>query len=457
MVTPARSYDADPLADLLGAADQVALLEAARLLVAQRRALERLEVLVELRGVEAADRLVVGAPDRARELGRDVDGGAVTPGRGRGAADVVHPARDLLRGEHGGHPALAVRAGAPPHLGVVAPRVHGQRRLPRLGEALHVLEAHVAAAVARAALGEEQAERAHALVDDVAAPGVARVGMERLVLLAVGAGADAQDDAPAGELVERGHLLGEHGHRAHRQHDDAGGEADALGARGHVRERDQRLVEVRRVGPLALDVALGGHVVVAPDGVEPDALGEERGGQDVLRAGEGHRVHHALDARGDVDAEPHARVVTSFQMGPSVRPMRATCSRRGRARRQHRDGRVEARLGETREGGAALGRRPRHREGVDQVVGDEISRRADRRAGPRGTARSGRRRRRRRPGWTGRGARPGSARRAGARARARPGRRRPPPWGRTRPSRSARSVAWRPRWRRAPGVRGPAR
>ena len=72
------------------------------------------------------------------------------------------------------------------------------------------------------------------------------VGRERLVLLAIGAGAHAQDHAAARELIERGDLLGQHRHRAHGQHDDAGGQANALGARGHVGERDQRLVEVRR-------------------------------------------------------------------------------------------------------------------------------------------------------------------------------------------------------------------
>src|SRR5207249_9721315 len=56
--------DANPLADLRRAADEVALLEAARLL-AQRGSLQRLQVLVELRGVEALHGLLVGAADRA--------------------------------------------------------------------------------------------------------------------------------------------------------------------------------------------------------------------------------------------------------------------------------------------------------------------------------------------------------------------------------------------------------
>src|SRR5437660_7518015 len=46
--------DADALGDLVGAADQVALLEAAPLL-AECRALQRFEMLVELRGVKTLD------------------------------------------------------------------------------------------------------------------------------------------------------------------------------------------------------------------------------------------------------------------------------------------------------------------------------------------------------------------------------------------------------------------
>src|SRR5437660_3038886 len=62
--------DTDALGDLVGAADQIALLESARLL-AERRSLQRFEVLVELRGVKALDRVVMRAADRHRELGRD--------------------------------------------------------------------------------------------------------------------------------------------------------------------------------------------------------------------------------------------------------------------------------------------------------------------------------------------------------------------------------------------------
>src|SRR5207247_10906863 len=81
--------DANALADLRRAADQIALLEAARLL-AQRGALERFQVLVELRAVETRDRLVVRAPDRAGELRRDVDAPAVAARLGRREIGRAH-------------------------------------------------------------------------------------------------------------------------------------------------------------------------------------------------------------------------------------------------------------------------------------------------------------------------------------------------------------------------------
>src|SRR5438128_5766183 len=322
--------DADPLADLLGAANQVALLEAAGLL-AERGVLERLEMLIELRGVEALARRLVGAADGDRELGCDVDLRAVAPGLRRVPVDVLDPALDLLRREDGGHPAFGVFARAPPHLGVVATGVQRQRVLRGLREALDLLEVHVRAAEGRPALGEEKAQRAHPLVDDRATVHVLRIGEERLVLLAVGARADAEDHTPARELVERGHLLGEHRYAAHRKHDDAGRDPELRRPRGDVAESDERLVEVRRLGELALDVALGRHVVVAPDRVVAEPLTEHCRGKDVRRPREGDRVHHPFDTRRDVNAELQ-RHRMSAQKGTSVSPIRASCPTRSAAR-----------------------------------------------------------------------------------------------------------------------------
>src|SRR5437867_5037799 len=185
-----------PPAGLVGAPDQVALIETAGLL-AERRLLERLEVLVELRAVEAPDRLLVGPADGDGEVWRDVDRRSVAPGLRRVAVNLLDAARDLLGREHGGHPALAVLARAPSYLGVVAAGVDRQRVLRGLREALDLLEVHGFPAEGGLALGEEEAQRPHALVDERAAVGGLRVRKERLVLLAVGAGADAQDYASA--------------------------------------------------------------------------------------------------------------------------------------------------------------------------------------------------------------------------------------------------------------------
>src|SRR5262249_13267111 len=150
--------------DLLGAADQVSLLEAARLL-AQRGLLERLQMLPQLGGVEATQRFFARAADRDRELRGDVDGGAVAT-RVRGCAmHVLDAGPGLLGRWDRRHPALAILACAASDLRVVAARVDRQRILERLREALHVLEVHVAASERRAPLGEEDPERAHPLVD----------------------------------------------------------------------------------------------------------------------------------------------------------------------------------------------------------------------------------------------------------------------------------------------------
>ena len=172
VVTPARPYTRMRSAISAG---QVALLEPAGLL-AERRALERLKVLEQLAGVEVADRFVVGAADRHRELRRDVDLRAVPPGPRRRPVHVGHAAHDLLGGEHRGHPPLAVLPGAAPHLGMVAAGVDGHRVLRRFGEALHLLEADRVAPEGGLPFGKEEAERLHALVDDGAATDALGVG-----------------------------------------------------------------------------------------------------------------------------------------------------------------------------------------------------------------------------------------------------------------------------------------
>src|SRR6185295_8519294 len=109
-----------------------------------------------LRGSEAPDRLVVGTPDRDRELRRDVDRRPVPSGRGRGPMDIGHAPLDLLGRQDRGHPALRVLPGAAPYLGMVTPGIDRHGVLDRLRETLYVLEVHRAPPERGPALGEEQ-------------------------------------------------------------------------------------------------------------------------------------------------------------------------------------------------------------------------------------------------------------------------------------------------------------
>src|SRR4029434_1186733 len=87
-----------------------------------------------------------------------------------------------------------------------------------------------------------------------------------------------------------------------------------------------RLVEVGGLRELALHVALRRHVVVAPHGVGAQALAEEGGGEGVGRPRERHRIHHALDARGDVDAEAESHDAYFLQASVSAANTRSGMS-----------------------------------------------------------------------------------------------------------------------------------
>src|SRR3970040_847914 len=114
-------------------------------------------MLVELRGAEAPERLLVRPPDGDGELRGDVDLRAIAAGLFRRAVHALHAPGALLGGEHRRQPPLAPRTGAAPHLGVFAARVDRQRTLHGLREALDLLEVHVAAAEGDSPLGEEAA------------------------------------------------------------------------------------------------------------------------------------------------------------------------------------------------------------------------------------------------------------------------------------------------------------
>ena len=144
-------------------------------------------------------------------------------------------------------------------------------------------------------------------------------------------------------------------------------------------------------------------------------------------AGEGHRVHHPLDARRDVDAELHAllRETISRQAGTSVSPSSRQLLRQGHRRGgEHGHRRVEASLGKPRERSLAVGSGARDGQRVEHRVGDEFGCAPSREQRVCETAACPRARGRRRPGSTGRAGTPRYARARAAPDRERRGRRR---------------------------------
>ena len=132
------------------------------------------------------------------------------------------------------------------------------------------------------------------------------------------AGADAEQEPPAGQHVEGGGLLGEDERVPLREDDDPGGEQQPLGGGGHEAEVHERVedrvlrLHRRRRHPWARH-----HDVLAgPDRVEAELLGEPSDGDRVVRA----------VGRTRVDAE-HAELHGG---GPYRRSGRSQPSRGGR-------------------------------------------------------------------------------------------------------------------------------
>ena len=124
-----------------------------------------------------------------------------------------------------------------------------------------------------------------------------RVGAVVAHLLEVPAGPDAELEAPAGEVVERGRLVGEHDRVALDDQRDAGADAQALGRGGDRAERDERVERVRVLArqlvaarPRALAAGRDVRVLGDEDRVEAGVLGgaAERDGRDRL-VGDEHR------------------------------------------------------------------------------------------------------------------------------------------------------------------------
>ena len=175
------------------------------------------------------------------------------------------------------------------------PIQHRQRALHRLGPRPDAIEVDELAVEGRLVAGPDLAHGQRALAHDAKAGG--RIGPVVAHLLEVPAGADAELEAPAGEVVERGGLVGQGDRVALDDQRDAGADPQALGGR---RDRAQRHERIERVRVLARQLvaarpralAAGGDVRVLGDEerLEAGVLGgaAERDGRDGL-VGDEHR------------------------------------------------------------------------------------------------------------------------------------------------------------------------
>ena len=85
--------------------------------------------------------------------------------------------------------------------------------------------------------------------------------------------AEAEHEAPAAGVLQRGRVLGEHGGPARERVDDPGAEADALGDRGGQRQRREPVGPVRLAGP---QVVVAGRLGAAE---ERRVVGERDAGE----------------------------------------------------------------------------------------------------------------------------------------------------------------------------------
>ena len=186
-----------------------------------------------------------------RPLGRSTDGEGESPlnpnGRGSPARVLhvaAHPIQDLPRLVAG----LELREPAVRDLGHPLEHGLGHAADPHRDGALDrqridagAIEVMVGALEGHHGLGPELAHDRN-LLGDAPAPG-AEVLVQRLILDVVPADADAQAQAPAGEDVHRGGLLGDERGLALGEDDDAGHQFQPLSAGAKVPEEHEGLVE----------------------------------------------------------------------------------------------------------------------------------------------------------------------------------------------------------------------
>src|SRR5438105_15116877 len=160
-------------------------------------------------------------------------------------------------------------------------------------------------------------ERPHEPDRLVAAPAAAlELDAHEIELVGVPAHADAEREAAAGELLERGGLLRQVHRVVQRDEDDRGAEADPVRPAGDPAERDERVVDAAvRVDAFRPD----DDVLGRPDGVVAELLGELGGAADPggARAGAVIRQDHAEMHDPRLAAARVARLATT---DPDGRP-----------------------------------------------------------------------------------------------------------------------------------------
>ena len=231
--------------------------------------------------------------DREVDQRAEVVFGHLAPGRGRQLLHAVDSHAELLGRDERGHPAVADPRGALDGRLALAADPDGGRGLPGLGEDRHAVELVELALEAHLVLGPEQANDVDGLVGAPAALLERHAGGVELTRQ-LDADAHRREEAPAGEPVERRHLLGRHHRSPVGQHDHARAELERLRPRGHRGQRRHDLGHRRRRG----------QAVGEPERVDPAPLEEvgerpqEIDALPSLRPGSRHDPDAVLDVHG---------------------------------------------------------------------------------------------------------------------------------------------------------------
>ncbi len=224
-------------------------------------------------------------------------------------------------------PLVGVGEHAVEHLRAGAAQQHRRvRLLRRLGPAPDRVEVHELAVVLGLVLRPDLLHRLDPLAHELEA--AARVGAVVAHLLAVPAGADAEQEAPAREPVERGDLLGGHDRIALDHQADAGAQLDALGRGRRERQRHERVQRVAVLGRQHVAARVGR---LAADR-DVRVLGDEQRVERPLLDQPGERRRGRSPKSVGKNATPRSTGSAGYRGRRSRGPSRARARRRARAR-----------------------------------------------------------------------------------------------------------------------------